>query len=34
MTKNPKVDFYFKKAKKWGEEQETLRDIVLNCQLT
>lgn len=34
MTKNPKVDFYLKKAKKWGKEQETLRDIVLACQLT
>ncbi len=31
---NPKVDFYFSKAKKWQEELELLRDIVLNCNLT
>jgi len=30
---NPKVDFYFKKAKKWQEEFEKLRMIVLDCQL-
>jgi uncharacterized protein YdeI (YjbR/CyaY-like superfamily) len=37
MTKssmNPKVDFYFNKAKKWQEEQEKLRGIVLDCGLT
>ena len=37
MTKsnmNPKVDFYFSKAKKWQEELERLRMIVLNCGLT
>jgi uncharacterized protein YdeI (YjbR/CyaY-like superfamily) len=31
---NPKVDFYFTKAKKWQEELELLRTIVLNCGLT
>ena len=31
---NPKVDFYFTKAKKWQEEFEKLRTIVLDCQLT
>jgi uncharacterized protein YdeI (YjbR/CyaY-like superfamily) len=31
---NPKVDFYFNKAKKWQEEFETLRMIVLDCGLT
>jgi len=31
---NPKVDFYFTKSKKWREEQEKLREIVLDCQLT
>jgi uncharacterized protein YdeI (YjbR/CyaY-like superfamily) len=30
---NPKVDFYFKKAKKWQEEIEKLREIVLDCCL-
>ncbi len=30
---NPKVDFYFKKAKKWQEELEQLRTIVLDCHL-
>jgi uncharacterized protein YdeI (YjbR/CyaY-like superfamily) len=30
---NPKVDFYFKKAKKWQEEIEKLRTIVLDCHL-
>ncbi len=37
MTKsrmNPKVDFYFNKAKKWQEELEKLRTIVLECPLT
>ncbi len=31
---NPKVDFYFKKAKKWQEEIEKLRTLVLDCGLT
>lgn len=31
---NPKVDFYFNKAKKWQEELERLRTIVLDCGLT
>ena len=31
---NPKVDFYFNKAKKWQEELEKLRIIILNCGLT
>ena len=31
---NPSVDFYFNKAKKWQEELEQLRAIVLNCGLT
>jgi uncharacterized protein YdeI (YjbR/CyaY-like superfamily) len=31
---NPKVDFYFNKARKWQEEQEQLRIIVLDCGLT
>lgn len=31
---NPKVDFYFNKAKKWQEELEQLRLIVLDCGLT
>jgi uncharacterized protein YdeI (YjbR/CyaY-like superfamily) len=30
---NPKVDGFFKKAKKWREEFEKLRMIVLDCQL-
>ena len=30
---NPKVDFYFSKAKKWQEEIEQLRMIVLDCDL-
>jgi len=36
MTKssmNPKVDFYFNKAKKWQEEIEQLRMIALDCGL-
>jgi len=32
--KNPKVDFYFSKAKKWQKELEQLRMIVLGCGLT
>ena len=31
---NPKVDFYFNKAKKWREEFEKLRVIILDCGLT
>jgi len=31
---NPKVDFFFIKAKKWQEELEKLRMIALDCQLT
>jgi uncharacterized protein YdeI (YjbR/CyaY-like superfamily) len=31
---NPKVDFYFSKAKTWQEELEQLRKIVLDCGLT
>ena len=31
---NPKVDLYFSKAKKWQEEFEKLRMIILDCQLT
>lgn len=37
MTKtrtNPKVDEFLGKAKKWKEEYETLRNIVLDCDLT
>jgi uncharacterized protein YdeI (YjbR/CyaY-like superfamily) len=33
-TMNPKVDFFFNKAKKWQEEYEKLRMIVLGCGLT
>src|SRR6266446_7661162 len=32
--KNPKVDFFFKRARTWREEFEQLRDIVLDCPLT
>ena len=31
---NPKVDFYFGKARKWQEEMLQLRTIVLDCGLT
>lgn len=31
---NPKVDFYFRKAKKWKAELEQLRKIVLDTPLT
>ena len=31
---NPKVDFYFKKAKQWQAEYEKLRTIILDCDLT
>ena len=37
MTKsrmNPKVDVYLSKDKKWQEELEKLRMIILDCQLT
>ncbi|MCM3567307.1 YdeI family protein [Neobacillus mesonae] len=37
MTKselNPKVDEFLSKAKKWKEEYEKLREIVLDCELT
>lgn len=30
---NPKVDFYFNKAKQWQEELKKLRIIVLDCHL-
>lgn len=33
-TINPKVDAYVSKAKKWQEELEKLRMILLDCQLT
>ena len=31
---NPKVDFYFNKAKQWPQELATLRSLVLDCGLT
>ncbi len=31
---NPKVDGYFTRSKKWREEAEKLRTIILDCQLT
>jgi uncharacterized protein YdeI (YjbR/CyaY-like superfamily) len=31
---NPKVDFFFNKAKKWQNEFKKLRTIILDCQLT
>lgn len=31
---NPKVDEFISKAKKWKEEYEKLRSIVLDCELT
>lgn len=31
---NPKVDFFFNKAKQWKEEYGQLRKIVLDCHLT
>ena len=37
MTKsemNPKVGFYFDKAKKWQAEIEKMRDMALDCSLT
>jgi uncharacterized protein YdeI (YjbR/CyaY-like superfamily) len=33
-TPNPKVDFFFRKAKKWQEEFVKLRMIILGCGLT
>ncbi len=32
--KNPKVDFFFSKSKKWQKELEKLREIALDCPLT
>ena len=32
--KNPRVDWYFNKAKTWREESEKLRTIILDCGLT
>jgi uncharacterized protein YdeI (YjbR/CyaY-like superfamily) len=32
--KNPKVDWYFKKDKKWQKELTKLRTIVLGCEVT
>ncbi|HEY6977575.1 MAG TPA: YdeI/OmpD-associated family protein [Chitinophagaceae bacterium] len=34
MQKDPKVDFYFDKEKKWQKEIEKLRTVVLDCGLT
>ena len=31
---NPKVDWYFDKTKKWQQELQQLRTIILDCQLT
>jgi uncharacterized protein YdeI (YjbR/CyaY-like superfamily) len=31
---NPKLDAFLKRAKKWREEFEKLRSIILDCQLT
>src|SRR5215469_8182481 len=31
---NPKLDWYFNKAKKWKDESERLRAIILDCGLT
>lgn len=31
---NPKVDFFFRKAKQWKEEYAKLRTIILDCDLT
>ena len=31
---NPEVDFYFSNAKKWQDEIQKLRMIILDCQLT
>src|SRR6201997_1700331 len=32
--KNPKVDWFFNKAKQWATEYETLRMLMLDCELT
>ncbi len=32
--KNPKVDVFLRKAKKWQKEFERLRMVILDCQLT
>jgi len=32
--RNPKVDTYLRKAKKWREEMEKLRMVCLDCELT
>ncbi len=32
--KNPKVEFFFSKAKNWQEEFEAMRMIILDCELT
>lgn len=34
IGKNPKVDWYFNKAKQWKLESEKLRRIILDCGLT
>ncbi len=34
MKMNPQVDGYLRKAKKWQEETEKLRTIILGCPLT
>jgi uncharacterized protein YdeI (YjbR/CyaY-like superfamily) len=31
---NPKVDWFFNKAKQWKEEYEKLRVLALDCGLT
>ncbi len=31
---NPEVDWFFSKSKKWQEEVEELRRIILDCPLT
>ncbi|MDB5130721.1 MAG: hypothetical protein JWR02_470 [Mucilaginibacter sp.] len=31
---NPRVDFFFNKAKQWREEYEELRTLILDCGLT
>lgn len=31
---NPKVDWFFRKAEKWQEEFEKLRNVILDCGLT
>ena len=33
-NKNPKVDFFFTKAKQWQQEFKKLRSIILDCGLT